>query len=113
MLVRRSRRPVWSSESRRRASAERMNDRARFCPTLLVLVSIVLSACGTLPAQVDRPFSLALQSSADSPLVRIAQNSSPAPTLTGFRLLPEGFYWLDAGSSLPAEPATRSTSSIT
>jgi len=61
-----------------------------------VLVSILLSACGALPTQVDRPFSAAQQPSADSPLVRIAQDSSPAPTLTGFRLMPDGFYSLDA-----------------
>ncbi|HEY3179152.1 MAG TPA: phospholipase D-like domain-containing protein, partial [Casimicrobiaceae bacterium] len=46
--------------------------------------------------QADRPFSPAQQPSADSPLVRIAQDSSPAPTLTGFRLMPDGFYSLDA-----------------
>src|SRR5512132_2739655 len=62
----------------------------------LLLVSVLLSACGALPTQVDRPFSPARQASPDSPLVRIAQDSSPAPTLTGFRLLPDGFYSLDA-----------------
>jgi cardiolipin synthase C len=61
-----------------------------------LLVSILLSACGTLPTQVDRPHSSALQPSPESPLVRIAQDSSPAPTLTGFRLMPLGFYSLDA-----------------
>ena len=61
-----------------------------------LLASVLLSACGALPTQVDRPFSAAQQPSADSPLVRIAQNSSPEPTLTGFRLLPDGFYSLDA-----------------
>jgi len=61
-----------------------------------LLVSVLLAACGTLPAQVDRPYSPAQQSSAESPLVRIAQDSSPAPTLTGFRLMPLGFYSLDA-----------------
>jgi putative cardiolipin synthase len=61
-----------------------------------VLVSFLLSACGVLPTQLDRPFSPTRQPSADSPLVRIAQDSSPAPTLTGFRLLPDGFYSLDA-----------------
>src|SRR5258705_4179275 len=49
-----------------------------------------------LPTQFDRPFSSAQRPSAESPLVRIAQDSSPAPTLTGFRLMPEGFYSLDA-----------------
>jgi cardiolipin synthase C len=61
-----------------------------------LLVSLLLSACGALPTQVDRPFSPAQQASADSPLVRIARDSSPAPTLTGFRLLADGFYSLDA-----------------
>jgi hypothetical protein len=59
--------------------------------SVALLVSLLLSACGMLPMQVDRPFSPAQQPSADSPLVRIAQDSSPAPTLTGFRLLPDGF----------------------
>jgi putative cardiolipin synthase len=61
-----------------------------------VLASVVLSACGALPPHVERPFSPARQGSADSPLVRIAKDSSPSPTLTGFRLLPDGFYSLDA-----------------
>jgi putative cardiolipin synthase len=61
-----------------------------------LLVSLLLSACGVLPTQVDRPFSPAQQASTDSPLVRIARDSSPAPTLTGFRLLADGFYSLDA-----------------
>jgi putative cardiolipin synthase len=61
-----------------------------------LLVSVLLAACGALPIQADRPYSPALQPSTDSPLVRIAQDSSPAPTLTGFRLMPLGFYSLDA-----------------
>ena len=62
----------------------------------ILLVSVLLAACGSLPTQVDRPFSAAQPPSADSPLVRIAHDSSPGPTLTGFRLLPDGFYSLDA-----------------
>src|SRR6266705_1369524 len=69
---------------------------SRFRDFVTVLVPFLLTACGALPTQVDRPFSPARQASADSPLVRIAQDSSPAPTLTGFRLMPEGFYSLDA-----------------
>jgi len=69
---------------------------SRLRGSVAVLVSVLLSACGALPTQVDRPPSPARQASADSPLVRIAQDSSPAPTLTGFRLLPDGFYSLDA-----------------
>ena len=68
----------------------------RFRGGVALLVSVLLSACGALPTRVDRPSSPAQQPSADSPLVRIAQNSNSAPTLTGFRLLPDGFYSLDA-----------------
>src|SRR6266576_4801369 len=64
--------------------------------SVALLVALLLSACGTLPTQVDRPFAPAQQAAADNPLVRIAHDSSPAPTLTGFRLLPDGFYSLDA-----------------
>ncbi len=64
--------------------------------SLALLTSLLLSACGVLPMQVDRPHSSALRLSADSPLARMVQSSSPAPALTGFRLMPEGFYSLDA-----------------
>jgi len=63
---------------------------------LAISASIVLAACGTLPPQVDRPTSAALPPSVESPIVRIAQDSGPSPALTGFRLLPDGFYSLDA-----------------
>ncbi len=46
--------------------------------------------------RVDQPFSPALKPSPESPLVRIAQDSSPGPELTGFRLMPLGVYSLDA-----------------
>src|SRR2546430_16541823 len=69
---------------------------SRLRSSVPLLVSLLLCACGALPTQVDRPFSTAQQPSPDSPLVRIAQDSSPASTLTGFRLLPDGFYSLDA-----------------
>ena len=62
---------------------------------MAVLVSVLISACGTLPTKVDRPYSPAQQAPADSPLVRVAQDSSPSPTMTGFRLMPDGFYSLD------------------
>jgi cardiolipin synthase C len=69
---------------------------SRFCGPVALSASLLLTACGALPTQVDRPFSPARQPSAESPLVRIAQDSSPSPTLTGFRLMPDGFYSLDA-----------------
>ena len=55
-----------------------------------------LSACGSLPMQPDRPFAPALKPSPESALVGIARDSSPAPELTGFRLMPLGVYSLDA-----------------
>jgi putative cardiolipin synthase len=60
------------------------------------LTVIVLSACGSLPMLAEQPFSPALKPSSESPLVRIAQDSSPGPELTGFRLMPLGVYSLDA-----------------
>ena len=89
-----------SAQARKRAVTISIGTSAfivsRLRGSVALLVSVLLSACGTLPTQVDRPFSPAQQPSADSPLVRIAQDSSPAPTLTGFRLMPDGFYSLDA-----------------
>jgi putative cardiolipin synthase len=64
--------------------------------SLLLLTSVLLSACGALPTQIERPYSQRQQPSADSPLARIARHSSPDATATGFRLLPNGFYSLDA-----------------
>jgi cardiolipin synthase C len=72
-----------------------------------LLASVALSACGTLPAAVVRTPSTAMASSADSPLVQIAQASTPEPALSGFRLMPDGFYSLDARIEL-ARRATHS-----
>jgi putative cardiolipin synthase len=69
---------------------------SRLCSAIALLTAFVLSACGSLPMHVDQPFSPALQPSPESPLVRIAQDSSPGPELTGFRLMPLGVYSLDA-----------------
>jgi putative cardiolipin synthase len=63
---------------------------------LASLAALWLAACGTLPSQVDRPVSFAEQPAADSPLVRIVQDSTSEPSLTGFRLMPLGSYALDA-----------------
>jgi cardiolipin synthase C len=63
---------------------------------MALTAAVVLSACGSLPMQADRPFSAALKPSPESALARIARDSSPAPELTGFRLMPLGAYSLDA-----------------
>src|ERR1700687_833429 len=69
---------------------------SRLRGSIVLLMVILLSGCGSLPMQGGRPFSPALKPSSESPLVRIAQDSSPAPALTGFRLMPLGVYSLDA-----------------
>jgi putative cardiolipin synthase len=61
------------------------------------LISVIaLTACGTLPPVGERPTLSALPLSTDSSLGRIAQDSTPDPALTGFRLMPHGLYALDA-----------------
>jgi putative cardiolipin synthase len=61
-----------------------------------LLAAILLAGCGALPQRVERPDSSALAPSPDSPLVEIARASTPAPNLSGFRLMPLGLYSLDA-----------------
>ena len=63
---------------------------------MLAIVSLGLAACGMLPPREEQPFSAALPASTDSPLARIARESAPDPTLSGFRLMPLGPYALDA-----------------
>ena len=63
---------------------------------LLVIAAFGLAACGMLPPKEEQPFAPALPSSPDSPLARVARESAPDPTLSGFRLMPLGPYALDA-----------------
>ena len=79
----------------KRASSHRHPSTSRLRGGAALLVSVLLAACA-LPTRVDRPISQAQPPLADSLLVRIAQDSSPGPMLTGFRLMPLGFYSLDA-----------------
>src|SRR5206468_12139318 len=68
---------------------------------LIALVApALLAGCGSLPLNVDRPPSIAIGPSPESALVRIADNSRPAPELSGFRLMPLGVYSLDARVAL-------------
>jgi putative cardiolipin synthase len=60
------------------------------------LAASLLGACGMLPPQPDREPTAALKPSADSPLAKIARDSTPpGPDLSGFRLMPLGAYALD------------------
>ena len=72
------------------ASAQRAGGRA-----LALLVVVALAACGTLPPRGDRP-AASSPPPRDSALVRIARQSVPDASLTGFRLMPHGRYALDA-----------------
>ncbi len=71
----------------------------------LVVAAALLSACGTLPANVGKVDTLSLPLDAAAPLVQIAQRSTPGPELTGVRLLPLGAYSLDTRLQLAAQAA--------
>ena len=77
------------------------------CAFLALAGALLLTGCGTLPMQIERTPSAAVNPSSDSPLVRIAQSSIPSPELTGFRLMPLGAYSLDTRVEL-ARRATHS-----
>ncbi len=64
-----------------------------------------MAGCGTLPANVGKTDTLALPLDPDSPLVKIARASSPAPDQTGVRLMPLGAFSLDTRIQL-AQRAT-------
>ena len=63
---------------------------------LLLAALMLLPACGSLPKQAEMPESRSMAPRADSPLVALARASTPAPALSGFRLLPLGVHSLDA-----------------
>jgi cardiolipin synthase C len=60
------------------------------------LASVLIAACGTLPALPERARSSAAEPASDSALVRSVQASISNPAMTGFRLMPLGFSSLDA-----------------
>ena len=72
------------------------SSRLRFAALLALLASGLLAGCGALPPRGEQPDSHASAPSGDSPLARLAQASVPASSLSGFRLMPIGFYSLDA-----------------
>lgn len=66
-----------------------------------------LAGCGTLPTEVARPRSTALQPNLASGLGKVSEASMPSPELSGVRLMPLGAYSLDARIEL-AQRAERS-----
>ena len=67
-----------------------------------MLASLALVGCAGLPTHVQRPVSVALTDSADTPLARIAAASTPEEQreLSGFRLLVDGDHALNARMAL-------------
>lgn len=59
-------------------------------------LSIVLTACGSLPAVKMMEATNSLSPDASSPLARVVSSSTPPGEHSGFRLLPLGVYSLDA-----------------
>ena len=79
----------------------------RFSIWWTLFLALTLTACGSLPAGVQRQESHSLQASpAESPLAQLAATQLPADAQSGFRLLPLGSYALDARLAL-IERATR------
>jgi len=72
----------------------------------LVAAAALLAGCGSLPTNVGKTDTLALPPNPASPLVRIAEKSSPSPEQTGVRLLPLGAYSLDTRLQLAQRAAT-------
>jgi phosphatidylserine/phosphatidylglycerophosphate/cardiolipin synthase-like enzyme len=70
----------------------------------VALLVFLLSGCASLPAYVPSPLVYAVADGADTPLGRLAVTSSPTdqPTLSGFRLLPEGETAFNARIALAA-----------
>jgi cardiolipin synthase C len=62
---------------------------------VVLVESALVAACGTLPLQVEQSSSRALAPAPDSPLVRIAQESTTTSSMSGFRLMPQAYYSLD------------------
>ena len=74
---------------------------------VVLLESALVAACGTLPPQVEQPPSRALAPAPDSPLVRVARDSTTNSSMSGFRLMPQAYYSLDVRIEL-ARRATHS-----
>ena len=81
---------------------------------LTLALVLLLGACSSLPV-VDRATiaSEAIPLSTQTTLGRIAKGSTPAPELSGFRLMPLGLFSLDTRVQLARRARSRSTSSTT
>jgi len=78
----------------------------RIAAAALVAGAALLAGCGSLPRNVGKTDTVALPPNPQSPLVKIAERSSPSPEQTGVRLLPLGAYSLDTRLQLAQRAAT-------
>ncbi|HEY4068625.1 MAG TPA: phospholipase D-like domain-containing protein, partial [Burkholderiaceae bacterium] len=62
----------------------------RAASALSFVLALLLGACASLPAQVDRPASVALAGDAQTPLARMIEPVLPPDGRSGFRLQPYG-----------------------
>jgi len=69
-------------------------------PLAIVPALLALGGCAGMPADAPRRVSQAIPASYDTLLGKVAMSSTPAPELTGFRLLPSGAFALDARLAL-------------
>jgi len=82
------------------AVVARVRGRALLTGLLALLLLLVLGGCANLPSGVQRTPSSAIPGSVSTPLGRIAADSSPDETLSGFRLLPIGAFAIDTRLAL-------------
>ncbi len=78
-----------------------------FLTLVLCLFALLAGGCASLPPEdaVKREVSQGILASPDTPLGRIAADSSPSKELTGFRLLPIGVFALDTRLTLARRAA--------
>jgi putative cardiolipin synthase len=91
-----------------KAGSVRARISSYFVAAAVVVLSLGLTGCGTVPPNTGKADVVALPLNPDSPLVKIAKASSPGEDQTGVRLLPLGAYSLDTRLQL----AQRATTSL-
>ena len=62
----------------------------------VIAATVLVTGCASLPPGVQGPLSTAVPASRDTALGLLVANASPDPDLSGFRLMPDGGFALDA-----------------
>lgn len=80
---------------------------AHFAARLLLLASMaVFAGCAALPNPLARPYASAIRGTESTPLGKVATASAPSDRLSGFRLLPNGSFALNARLELVRRAAS-------